>query len=177
MMNFKCLYARHIHPEIFGLAQYANELAGDADLPKRSQFNPSCISAILPYVFLVDRQPDLDDYVFRICGEQMWSIFGVDLTGMRLSEVPNYAVQTCMRNTYARVLETHTPLFMRARYLWPDKSLSVERLLVPMTNDAGLVAAICGIVVPDVAAVDLDKFRGEGPAQLVCDEELMLKAA
>lgn len=177
MMDFKCLYARHIHPELMGLASYASELAGDDDMPKVSRFDPGGIPAILPYVFLVEHLPGEGDYVFRLCGERMHAIFGADLTGVRMSQIINAPVQNCMRYSYGRVISERTPQFMRARYLWPHKSLSVERLLIPMKNDAGQVSTICGIAVPDVAAVDLDMFRGTGPAQLVCDEELMLKAA
>jgi hypothetical protein len=67
---------------------------------------------------------------------------------------------------------------MRARYAWPGKkSVSIERLVMPMAADDGEINAICGISIPEVADVDIEMYTGQGPARLISEDDLMLMAS
>lgn len=170
-MKLGCLFARRIHPEIAGLAHYASELAGDAALPRRSLFDPARIPGILDYVYMADILED--DYFFSFFGERMPVLYGADLGGTRLSEMEDPALRHSLRKTYDCVVQTELPLFMRGYYIWSHRSVPIERLLIPMTSDEGVLSAICGISVPEVAHVDLEMYTGHGPARLVGEDELM----
>lgn len=176
-MDFSGLFARPIHPELAGLARYMLELAGDEPLPRRSQFEFSGVSRLTACMFLVEVLPDDNDYYFSYSGELMPALFGgVDMGGLRLSEAGDPDLYQTLRKTYDRVVTTGLPLYMRGHYVWPTKSVPIERLLVPLAGDDGGVAAICGIVVPDILESDLDRFAGSGPARLVGVDELVLAA-
>ncbi len=172
-MNFGCLLARNILPEIAGLAHYAQELAGDAPLPRRSLFNPADIAAIADYVYMVEVLREENDYLFGYSGARMQALCGADLGGMRLSEVGDPALRRSQRETYDHVVEAGQPLYMRGYYVWSQKSVPIERLLIPMTTDDGVLNAICGMSIPEVAHIDLEKYTGSGPARLVREDELM----
>lgn len=173
-MKFGNLFARYIHPEIAGLARYAGELAGDEALPRRRLFEPMQISGILDFVYLIEFLPEENDYFFSLSGSRMGALFGADFGGHRLSEMGDTVMRESLRTSYDRVIKTRQPLYMRGYYVWPQKSVPIERLLIPMVSDEGDVNAILGISVPGVADIDLELYTGEGVAQLVGEDELML---
>jgi hypothetical protein len=177
-MNFGNLFARNIRPEITGLARYAQELAGDNEMPRRSEFDPSRIWAICDYVYVFDYLRDQNDYRGSYSGARMPTLFGYELMGVLLSEFPDPELGMALRRSYDRVVETKKPLFMRARYAWPGKkSVSIERLVMPMAADDGEINAICGISIPEVADVDIEMYTGQGPARLISEDDLMLMAS
>jgi hypothetical protein len=175
-MDFGRLFARNVHPEIAGLARYACDLAGDENLPHRSRFDPLRISSIIDYVFLIDVLVDPDDYHFALFGNRIAVLYGANLGGMRLSEIDDPVLRQSLRRTYDRVVRTNLPLYMRGRYVWPEKSIAIERLLIPMAADDGRMNTICGISIPEAGPQNLETCVGVGPAQLVGDDELMLAA-
>lgn len=177
-MNFGNLFARNIRPEITGLARYAMDLAGEEELPRRSRFDPQRIWAICDYVYVFDYLRDQNDYRCSYSGARMPALFGYEFKDVRLSEFPDPDLVAAMKRTYDRVIETHSPLFMRARYAWPEKkSIYIERLLIPMADDSGQMSAICGISIPEIADVDIEMYTGQGPARLVSEDDLMLIAS
>jgi hypothetical protein len=176
-MRFGNLFARSIHPETAGLVYYIQELAGDADMPRRSQLDLSRLGLITHYLYLVDVLQQEDDYRFSFWGSRMTILFGNDLHGRRLSDIADLDVRDSVRQTYDHVVETGEPLFMRAEYAWPGgKYVPIERLLLPMATDDGQLGAICGVSVPDIADADLEMYAGYGPARLLNERELMLRA-
>lgn len=177
-MNFGNLLARNVRPEIIGLARYVTELAGDERLPRRSRFNPSCVRAVRDYIYLIKILRDEHDYFYdSLQGRRMPVLFGCDMEGKRLSELKDADQRMALRRTYDRVVATEQPLFLRARYRWPHrKSIAIERLLIPMASDDGVLSAICGISIPEVPDIDLEMYAGQGPAHLVSEEECMLLA-
>ena len=176
-MKFGNLFARQIHPETAGLARYIEELAQNEDMPRLSQLNLRRLGVITQYLYLVDVLRQENNYRFSFWGSRMTILIGYDLREKCLSDVVDPEIRQSVWRTYDRVVETRKPSFMRAEYAWPGgKYLPIERLLVPMASDDGVLSAICGISVPDIADVDLEMYAGYGPARLISEKELMLKA-
>lgn len=177
-MDFSNLFARDIHPAIACLARHACAAAGDAPMPYRSRLQAQHIADILGEIFLIDVLAAENDYYFGVFGRKVAKLYGTDLLGKRLSEIGDAALRRNLRITYDRVVDSHLPLYMRGRYVWPDASITIERLLLPMADDDDQLTAICGISRPlDVSYDDLDGRVGSGLAQLVGDDELILAAA
>lgn len=176
-MKFGNLFARPIHPETAGLAHYSQELAGNADMPRRSQLDLRRLGVITHYLYLVDILKPENDYRFSFWGSRMTILIGYDLNGKCLSDVSDPTVRESVHRTYDRVVETRKPLFMRAEYAWPGgRYVPIERLLIPLASEDGRLTAICGASIPDIADADLEMFAGYGPARLLSEEELMLQA-
>lgn len=157
-------------PGIIRFAQYCIDLAGDDPLPRRSQFRPTRVSSIMGYLFLIDVLADDNDYFFSLFGTHMSILYGEDLTGKRLSQIGDANLQGFLRSTYDRVVATRKPLYLRGRYAWDDRSVDIERLLMPMTDDNGKLTTIFGVAIPDVPAETLLVFAGQGAAKLVTDQ-------
>lgn len=62
------------------LFSYWNEVRADRVAPQRFEIDPSRISAILPYTFILERR-DAETFRFRLAGTRMCDIFGQELRG------------------------------------------------------------------------------------------------
>jgi len=171
-MQFASLFEFEINAGIAELAKYCAEISGPADLPRRSRFRPSRVASVITYLFLIDVVAGENDYRFDLLGSNMAILFGEDVAGKRLSELGDKRLYDELRKTYDQVVTTGRPLYVRGRYEWPEMSIEIERLLVPMTDETGNVTTILGAAIPDIPADTLLIFAGYGPARLVIDEVL-----
>ena len=170
-MNFEPLLKRPVHLAIAEVARYFQELAPGDTLPKRQEFRPTRIPALLGYYFLMDVLKD-GDYHFSLAGEYVAELFGIDATHWCLSQIGNEDMRTRLKQTYDIVVETATFHYVRGHYTWPEHSVGIERLLVPLADNNGCLRAILGVVIP-VEPTDLPPvFTGLGAATLEIDEQL-----
>jgi hypothetical protein len=169
-MNFERLLASPVHPAIAAAARYFQELAPGDALPKRHDFRPTRVPALVGYYFLIDVLPD--DYRFSLAGEHMSLLFGTDVTHMRLSDVGVEPLRAGLKATYDRVIAAGTFLYVRGRYAWSERSVAIERLLVPMADNDGRLNSILGISIPDTALETLNLYAEIGAASLEIDTEI-----
>lgn len=118
----------------------------DADkYPRRSSIEPSEITHILPYIFIVERlDGEKSDFRFRLVGTQIVNIEG-ECTGLLLSEIfPDRERHSniwkqydecCLGVTYVR----------RQNLAWKGKEyIDYETLLLPLCGDTGNVDYLIG---------------------------------
>ncbi len=172
-MNFAPLLSASIHPAIADAARYLQTLAPGDALPKRRNFRPNRVPGLLGYYFLLDVLDNGEDYRYALAGEHMALLFGTDATNMRLSELGDDAQLARIRDTYDAVVATRTFHYVRGRYTWPERSVGIERLLVPMTDDDGTLNTILGISVPDTQLDMLNLLAGIGAAVLEIDTTIV----
>ena len=171
-MDFGKLYDRPVHAEIAGFAQYCLDLAGDRELPRRSDFDPCKVLPMLGNVYLLEVTPDGKDYYPSLFGVHMAVLYDSDLSQVPLNEFRNADLRDALRKTYDEVTASGKPLYMRGKYVWPDKSVGFERLLVPMAGDSAGVTAILGMTILDASDESLETFEGSVPATMVPEETL-----
>jgi hypothetical protein len=170
-MNFEPLHPASVHPAIVEAARYLQTLAPGNALPKRRDFRPNRVPGLLGYYFLVDVLDNGKDYRYALAGEHMALLFGTDATNMRLSELGDAGAR--IKKTYDAVVATRTFHYVRGRYTWPERSVGIERLLVPMTDDDGTLNTILGISVPDTQLDMLNLLAGMGAAVLEIDATIV----
>jgi hypothetical protein len=95
----------------------------------------------------------------------MTVLYGVDLTGKYLDQFEDTELKARLRSTYDTVIAERTFQYVRGQYKWVDRSVKIERLLVPMVNDQGQIDTIFGVSVPDVSTGSLHLFAGIGPTR------------
>jgi hypothetical protein len=170
-MDFGNLDGKRVHPEILHFAKFCLELAGASPLPHKNDFDPMQVIPVLGNVYLLEIAPD-GDYIPSLFGVHMAVLYDGDLTQYPLSSFPNPDLRDSLKRTYDGVVESRRPLYQRGRYVWPDKSVGIERLLVPLTDDAGRVDALLVMVVLDVSVDELETFRGSMPDCLAVEESV-----
>lgn len=164
-MNFEPLFRYDINPSIAAMANYIAEIAPGSSLPKRADFRPNRVRELLGFYFLIDIIEN--DYRYSLAGEHMSILFGLDITGRCVSEFPNGA---SLEMTYNGVVAYRTFQYTCGRYVWADRSLDIERLLIPMLGPDGTLNTILGVTIPLYPTEQLSVFAGIGPAGLEIDE-------
>lgn len=172
-MNFEPLLAASVHPAIADAARYFQTLAPGNALPKRHDFRPNRVPGLLGYYFLVDVIKGGKDYRYGIAGEHMALLFGTDATNMRLSELGDDALRARIKATYDAVVANRVFHYVRGRYTWSERSVAIERLLVPMTDADGNLNTILGLSVPDTQLETLNLLAGIGAAVLEIDTTIV----
>lgn len=167
-MNFEPLLAKPVHPAIAEVARYFQTLAPGDALPRRHAFRPTHVRHALGYIFIVDVLAD--DYRWNLIGEKAGILFGTNRQGSLLSGLPT-ELRNVLRPMYDGVVASRSFHFARGRYTWPNRTLPIERLLVPMTDDQDRLTSVFGVTIPDEPLDDFDLvLTGKGAAGLEIDE-------
>jgi hypothetical protein len=169
-MNFEPLLSGPVHPVIAEVARYFRTLAPGDALPRRHAFRPSHVRHALGYIFIVDVLPG--DYRWDLVGEKVGILFGTNRQDSLLSTLPP-DLRNLLKPMYDGVVASRAFHYCRGRYTWPDRSVPIERLLVPMTDDQGRVASIFGVTIPTLPLDDfVIVFTGNGAAGFEVDEAI-----
>jgi len=169
-MDFTAVYKSSARPEILRLARHCDALAGTRQMPHRQDLNPTNVTWLLGHLYLIDVLDGGADYRFRLFGVFWEKMYGIDLTGQRLSEIEATGRLAALRGDYDAVVAAGMPFFHPGRLIWPNqKSIRYERLLVPFSGDDGQVSLILAAAGCDVPFEDLVLHKGKGLPRLVLD--------
>ncbi len=168
-MNLEPLFQQQIHPGIARAAQHFLDISQGRELPRRSDFRPTKVRSILRNVFLVEVLPG--DYRFSLFGEHMSMLCGANQTNKHLSELGDEKLRGVLFKCYDAVVAARSFQYLRGRYVWPDRSIRIERLLVPMADDAGKLSSIFGVTIPHVSEGTLILQVGDSASTLEVDTE------
>jgi hypothetical protein len=175
-MDFEpLLAAAPVHPVIVETVRYFQTLAPGDVLPRRHAFRPNHVRHALGYIFIVDVLPG--DYRWNLIGEKVGILFGTNRQGSLLSALPA-ELRDLLKPMYDGIVASHSFHFCRGRYTWPDRSLPIQRLLVPMADDQGRLSSIFGVTVPVEPLDDfVIVFTGNGAAGFEVDDVMTGSAA
>lgn len=171
-MDFEPLFDHPIHPSIARAAQYFHDISADHELPRRRDFRPARVRSLLGHIFLIDVLPEENDYKYSLYGVHMTVLYGEDLTDTRISQMRDENLRTLLLKKYAALCAARTYQYTRGRYVWPNRSVDIQRLLVPMADNDGQLTTIFGIIVPDVPERRELLFAGGGNLRLEIDEQI-----
>ena len=140
------------HEELFA---YWASLKEGARLPGRRQLDPAPIKRLLPTVSLIDVLPgaypsavggeEAPDFRMRLAGTGLYSVYGREITGKRLSEVYNSAAADYWRCELGRVVADRRPAVGQHSLAWRGAShLSILWLRLPLASDGERVDMILG---------------------------------
>lgn len=168
-MDFSALYEKAVDPRIEKAARYFEGLAPGTALPRRHDFRPEKVRDLLGFIFLIDILPEENDFHFSLFGVHMAVLYGADLSNRKLSEIRNPAQRDALRQSYELVVATQNFVYLRGHYAWFNRSVGIERLLVPMCDNDGKLTTIFGLAVPDIPADMLIVYTGNGSAKFEAD--------
>jgi hypothetical protein len=144
------------YPDFERLLGCWHRLAGTTALPRAADFHPGDARWLVGRIYLVDVLDGGADFRCRLFGLFWQTVYGIDMTGRRLSELETAGQFTNVREGYSKVVETRQPLLQTAKLIWPGgKEIEYARFLVPF-GDAQLnvsrilVAGDCGMALEDL---------------------------
>jgi hypothetical protein len=168
-MDFEPLLSVPLHPAIAEAVRYFQVLAPGDTLPKRHDFRPTRVPGLFGFYFLLDVLEDGKDYRFSLTGERVSLLFGTDGTHKRLSEIGDEPHCARLKKTYDAVVASRSFQYVRGRYVWPERAINIERLLLPMASNDGHLDTILGVTVPDTPLDMLNLCWENGAATLEID--------
>jgi len=108
----------------------------DAETLRPIDFDPIEVPAVLPFVYLLEREGDRLKY--RVSGEEVNRLFGSNHAGRYLDEVVPPDVHSIVAPYFFRVFDPAICIF-KGRVVLPDKDyLEFERVLLPVRRNGRL---------------------------------------
>lgn len=103
-------------------------------LPSRSNLNPMDIVKLLPYLGLVDVQPDTGRYKYRLVGTETVQAMGFDPTGKYLDEFPD--IEGLLKQNYDWLVREKRPYLQFDQLKWSEKSfMDYYALGLPLSDN------------------------------------------
>lgn len=98
--------ALRAHEELF---TYWAGLRRGGRLPQRADIDPTGFKRLLPSISLIDVDPVTRDYRLRLAGTGLYSVYGGEITGKRLTDIYNTAAADYWRVELDDVVRTRRP--------------------------------------------------------------------
>lgn len=125
--------------------EYWLKLRGADLLPARRDFSPAGIVRRLPMVTLVELSSCERRFRFRLAGTGLRDVFGAELTGRYLGDVPFGEQRDYWREIYDRVTRTAAPAHGYTKVAWRDRPAVMQAWLrLPLAGADGQVSAVLG---------------------------------
>ena len=162
-------------PDLVRVAECYEELAGDRLMPHRSEFSASRFRWMVGRMYLIDVLDGGGDYRLRLWGDFLQVVYGLAVTGQRLSELEleGQRPSTALRQHYNVIVASKAPLFQPGAAVWPNGAcIQYQRLMLPFADDEGRVSLILGAVASNVSNEDLVFFRGLGSPSFVLGDRV-----
>ena len=126
---------------------WLSKKAGDR-LPRRADFYPDEMIELLPYLFMVDIEPESGDYRYRLVGTNEASLRNFDPTGKLVKD--HYAASTAQEalDNYDYVFSAKSFLFDASEITRPLYTpIRDHTLFVPTSSDGATVDIVIGLGV------------------------------
>jgi hypothetical protein len=137
-------FAARAHEELFS---YWAALRRSGRLPGRADISPEAFKRLLPTVSLIDviREDGRTDYRLRLAGTGLYSVYGREITGMRLEDLYNTAACDYWRQELDGVVGDRKPRVGSHSMAWRGAShMSTLWLRLPLASDGERVDMILG---------------------------------
>jgi hypothetical protein len=131
------------HADIRSMVEYWRSKAGARRMPRRSDLDPSEITAFLPRITLVDVVPDQRRFVYRLVGTEEVASRGSDPTGRTVAEAFFASSAEESLKYYDYVARHAEPYCFRGDYYAPDGALEKQDVIfLPLSEDGESVNMI-----------------------------------
>jgi hypothetical protein len=129
-------------PRVRQFDTYWRSKMKDARLPRPDEIDPGEIKHLLPFVVLVDIEPDPFRVRYRLCGT-MVSYYDEELTGKYLEDLQNTTPEAAasINDLYRTVVSERRPVFVRipSHSRQTGNLLTLEGAIWPLSTDGQMV--------------------------------------
>jgi len=110
----------------------------NGNVPSKDVMDPVEMVAFLPSIVLLDVVEDTSDFRFRLIGGSVRFHLNHDISGMLLSDVPNYEIGNRLRFALFDTATTQMPSALEVRYRGPHSDYrAIEVLMLPLRSPPG----------------------------------------
>lgn len=113
-------------------------LAGDRAMPRRKDFDPLAVTALMPHIMLKDVRRDPLDFRYRLVGTTVRYHSNADYTGRWMSEIPHQGPDSVVWSVCASVATKAEPILLRPPYAGPQRDfIWLEAAVLPLSDTDG----------------------------------------
>lgn len=122
-------------PAITRLHDYWVSRCRGRAMPRRADIDPTEIAPLLPYIALVDIEPNPFRVRYRVVGTKMVEYVGHDFTGLYLDEL-KFSKPDELLALYRRAAEERVPTFRSTTWRGSDGGVwALENAILPLSED------------------------------------------
>lgn len=130
------------------LIDYWQRKHRDGRLPGRAAIDPVALKRVLPQLLLIDVEREPLDFRYRLAGTLTYDIFGFDLTGKRVRDIPPPDWGETVWRSLAELVKTRQPQYVRLDFITEEGHVRSYRVLrLPLAEDG--VTVDCVLVMGD----------------------------
>lgn len=130
------------------LIEYWQNKHRGGKLPGRKAIDPVELKPVLPQLILIDVEREPLDFRYRLAGTLTYDIFGFDLTGRRVRDIPPPDWGDTVWRSLAELVETRQPQYVRLDFTTEEGNVRSYRVLrLPLAEDG--VTVDCVLVMGD----------------------------
>lgn len=135
-------------PTLLRLLAYWQERRADRVVPLWSAIDPVEIPWALRYIWVCDFEPTTQRFLYRLSGEDISDVFGVNLRGRYLDEFFTPDGRAVVYQRYLAAIQTPAIVTVRGLiYLRCNRLLEGERLMLPMSRNGEAIDMLLGATV------------------------------
>jgi hypothetical protein len=117
-------------------------------LPGRTAIDPVELKRVLPHLLLIDVERDPLDFRYRLAGTLTYDIFGFDLTGRRVRDIPPPEWGETVWTSLVEIVERRVSQYARLDFTTTEGNIRSYRVLrLPLAEDG--VTVDCILVMGD----------------------------
>lgn len=135
-----------VDPRITGFLRVWREARAGRLVPLKRDIDPIRFPRLLPYVWLYRFDPERDDFVCRLAGEEVNGAWQRSIKGLTLREIVGDKDQPTIRGRWDQIISE--PLVQYGAAVERLTALTLhraERMLVPLASDDGTCDHILGL--------------------------------
>ncbi len=148
-----------------GVYAYWMDKHGQAWAPSLSKFRLDELeSRILPWSIIVDVEPNAGDFLYRFWGSQRTTLIGVEMTGKRVSDIPDANMRKGNLQEYLEVQKLKKPLLCNTPVTTkPGIEVTFQSIRLPLTNDGVNVTHIYSAINYEQISAAHYRYYGTNP--------------
>jgi hypothetical protein len=144
-MSFTAFHARITSPDLVQVATEWDQARGGRAVPSFRDIRPAAIARQLPIVWAYSYEAASDEFIGRLAGDVINQIFGRNLKGLRLSELPPGLDVAFLSSRFRDVMRK--PALFRGSgtvFRQEDRHGDGERIIMPLSEDGRSIDGIFG---------------------------------
>lgn len=142
-------------PRVFTFIDAWRAIRHGTLVPLRTDFDPMAIPTLLPHIWLYRFEPELDDFVCKLAGEEVNSAWGHSIKGNTLREVVGEADHPTVLRRWRKIVGVPVIHYgSGTERLSAMQTRTAERMLVPLASDDDVIDHVLGLSLYKISGFD-----------------------
>ena len=136
------------HPELAALKEKWQEKRAGRRLPARSDFDTLEFAPWMGHLSVLDAIEGGRDFFFRLHGTNIANLYGYEMTGKSVSDLPS-EIRTTISKEYREAVDRCEPILIARNHVLPKKDYTqIIKLILPLSSDGEAVDQLLSCAYP-----------------------------